>query len=265
MDLWTREARLFKYGSGTGSNFSELRGENEPLSGGGKSSGLMSFLKIGDRAAGAIKSGGTTRRAAKMVCLDLDHPDVDGLHQLEGPRGAEGRRAGGGLAACGKRRLQAVMAACRPDELDADAHRRRSQAERGPPGGAPRGPRGHGARGLYPAGGAARGPGHHRAHLPRVRHRLGQRRLSHRRRPELQQQHPRAQRLLRRARARGRVGAAPAHRQASVQARARRASSGTRSPTRRGPARIPACSTTPPSTSGTPAPRTGASTPPIRA
>jgi ribonucleoside-diphosphate reductase alpha chain len=77
MDLWTREARLFKYGSGTGTNFSNLRGENEPLSGGGKSSGLMSFLKIGDRAAGAIKSGGTTRRAAKMVCLDLDHPDIE--------------------------------------------------------------------------------------------------------------------------------------------------------------------------------------------
>jgi ribonucleoside-diphosphate reductase alpha chain len=77
MDLWTREARLFKYGSGTGTNFSLLRGENEPLSGGGKSSGLMSFLKIGDRAAGAIKSGGTTRRAAKMVCLDLDHPDIE--------------------------------------------------------------------------------------------------------------------------------------------------------------------------------------------
>ena len=77
MDLWTREARLFKYGSGTGSNFSKVRGENERLSGGGKSSGLMSFLKIGDRAAGAIKSGGTTRRAAKMVCLDLDHPDIE--------------------------------------------------------------------------------------------------------------------------------------------------------------------------------------------
>src|ERR1700683_2611738 len=77
MDLWTREARLFKYGSGTGSNFSKLRGDNEKLSGGGKSSGLMSFLKIGDRAAGAIKSGGTTRRAAKMVCLDLDHPDIE--------------------------------------------------------------------------------------------------------------------------------------------------------------------------------------------
>ena len=77
MDLWTREARLFKYGSGTGTNFSSLRGENEPLSGGGKSSGLMSFLKIGDRAAGAIKSGGTTRRAAKMVIVDVDHPDIE--------------------------------------------------------------------------------------------------------------------------------------------------------------------------------------------
>src|SRR5689334_13457678 len=77
MDLWVREARLFKYGSGTGSNFSKLRGEGERLSGGGKSSGLMSFLKIGDRAAGAIKSGGTTRRAAKMVIVDVDHPDIE--------------------------------------------------------------------------------------------------------------------------------------------------------------------------------------------
>lgn len=77
MDLWVREARLFKYGSGTGSNFSDLRGGKEPLSGGGVSSGLMSFLKIGDTAAGSIKSGGTTRRAAKMVCLDVDHPDIE--------------------------------------------------------------------------------------------------------------------------------------------------------------------------------------------
>lgn len=77
MDLWVREARLFKYGSGTGSNFSDVRGSGELLSGGGKSSGLMSFLKIGDRSAGAIKSGGTTRRAAKMVTLDLDHPDIE--------------------------------------------------------------------------------------------------------------------------------------------------------------------------------------------
>ncbi len=77
MDLWVREARLFKYGSGTGSNFSNLRGSGEKLSGGGRSSGLMSFLKIGDRAAGAIKSGGTTRRAAKMVVVDIDHPDIE--------------------------------------------------------------------------------------------------------------------------------------------------------------------------------------------
>ncbi|OYU54081.1 MAG: ribonucleoside-diphosphate reductase, adenosylcobalamin-dependent [Chitinophagaceae bacterium BSSC1] len=76
MDLWVREARIFKYGSGVGTNFSHIRGGGEKLSGGGTSSGLMSFLKIGDRAAGAIKSGGTTRRAAKMVCLDLDHPEI---------------------------------------------------------------------------------------------------------------------------------------------------------------------------------------------
>src|SRR5262245_19648799 len=120
MDLWTREARIFKYGSGTGSNFSALRGENEPLSGGGKSSGLMSFLKIGDRAAGAIKSGGTTRRAAKMVCLDLDHPDV-----LEFTRWkvVEEQKvaalvAGSRLA---RRRLAAVMSACRV-ESDGAVH-----------------------------------------------------------------------------------------------------------------------------------------------
>jgi ribonucleoside-diphosphate reductase alpha chain len=77
MDLWVREARIFKYGSGTGTNFSSVRGEGEPLSGGGTSSGLMSFLRVGDRAAGAIKSGGTTRRAAKMVIVDVDHPDVE--------------------------------------------------------------------------------------------------------------------------------------------------------------------------------------------
>jgi len=77
MDLWRREALVFKYGSGTGTNFSPLRGAGEPLSGGGRSSGLLSFLKIGDAAAGAIKSGGTTRRAAKMVCVDIDHPDIE--------------------------------------------------------------------------------------------------------------------------------------------------------------------------------------------
>jgi ribonucleoside-diphosphate reductase alpha chain len=84
MDLLVREARIFKYGSGVGTNFSSIRAEGERLSGGGTSSGLMSFLKIGDRAAGAIKSGGTTRRAAKMVCLDLDHPEIERLCKLEG-------------------------------------------------------------------------------------------------------------------------------------------------------------------------------------
>ena len=93
MDLWVREARLFKYGSGTGTNFSRLRGEGERLAGGGKSSGLMSFLKIGDRAAGAIKSGGTTRRAAKMVIVDTDHPDIEQFIDWKVPRGAEGRGA----------------------------------------------------------------------------------------------------------------------------------------------------------------------------
>ncbi len=119
MDLWTREARIFKYGSGTGSNFSSLRGENEPLSGGGKSSGLMSFLKIGDRAAGAIKSGGTTRRAAKMVCLDLDHPDVVEFIRW---KVIEEQKVAALVAGSrlGKRRLQAVMTACRPSPLEPD-------------------------------------------------------------------------------------------------------------------------------------------------
>ena len=75
-ELVKNEARLFKYGSGTGSNFSAIRGRQEKLSGGGTSSGLMSFLEVLDRAAGATKSGGTTRRAAKMVSLDMDHPEI---------------------------------------------------------------------------------------------------------------------------------------------------------------------------------------------
>ncbi len=111
MDLWTREARLFKYGSGTGTNFSHLRGENEKLSGGGKSSGLMSFLKIGDRAAGAIKSGGTTRRAAKMVIVDVDHPDIEDFIEwkvIEEQKVAA-MVAGSKLA---ERHLKAVLKAC---------------------------------------------------------------------------------------------------------------------------------------------------------
>ena len=120
MDLWTREARIFKYGSGSGTNFSSLRGENEPLSGGGKSSGLMSFLRIGDRAAGAIKSGGTTRRAAKMVILNLDHPDI--LTFIRWKVVEEQKVAalvtGSRLT---KRRLQAVLGAVRtPAGLEAD-------------------------------------------------------------------------------------------------------------------------------------------------
>ncbi|MGH6888699.1 MAG: vitamin B12-dependent ribonucleotide reductase [Rhizomicrobium sp.] len=111
MDLWTREARLFKYGSGTGSNFSGLRGENEKLSGGGRSSGLMSFLKIGDRAAGAIKSGGTTRRAAKMVIVDVDHPDVEQFidWKVVEEQKVAALVAGSNLA---EQHLKAVMRAC---------------------------------------------------------------------------------------------------------------------------------------------------------
>ncbi len=120
MDLWTREARIFKYGSGTGSNFSSLRGENEPLSGGGKSSGLMSFLKIGDRAAGAIKSGGTTRRAAKMVILNLDHPDIIDFIRW---KVVEEQKVASLVAGSrlGKRRLQAVLQAAKtPNGIEAD-------------------------------------------------------------------------------------------------------------------------------------------------
>ncbi|HRO51177.1 MAG TPA: vitamin B12-dependent ribonucleotide reductase, partial [Hyphomicrobium sp.] len=111
MDLWVREARLFKYGSGTGSNFSSLRSANEKLSGGGRSSGLMSFLKIGDRAAGAIKSGGTTRRAAKMVVVDVDHPDIE---EYIGWKVKEEQKVAAlvtGSRICQKR-LKAVMKAC---------------------------------------------------------------------------------------------------------------------------------------------------------
>ena len=120
MDLWVREARLFKYGSGTGSNFSRLRGENEKLAGGGRSSGLMSFLKIGDRAAGAIKSGGTTRRAAKMVVVDVDHPDIESY--IDWKVKEEGKVAA--LVAGSKlanRHLKAIMRACIACEEPGDA------------------------------------------------------------------------------------------------------------------------------------------------
>ena len=117
MDLWVREARLFKYGSGTGTNFSALRGENEPLSGGGKSSGVMSFLKIGDRAAGAIKSGGTTRRAAKMVILDADHPDIENFinWKVKEEQKVAALVAGSKLT---ESTLNQVLAACQPQESE---------------------------------------------------------------------------------------------------------------------------------------------------
>ncbi|MEQ1615559.1 MAG: vitamin B12-dependent ribonucleotide reductase, partial [Hyphomicrobiaceae bacterium] len=111
MDLWVREARLFKYGSGTGTNFSSLRSANERLSGGGRSSGLMSFLKIGDRAAGAIKSGGTTRRAAKMVVVDVDHPDIEEYIDWKVKEEQKVAALVTGSKICQKR-LKAVMKAC---------------------------------------------------------------------------------------------------------------------------------------------------------
>ncbi|HAH08725.1 MAG TPA: vitamin B12-dependent ribonucleotide reductase, partial [Alphaproteobacteria bacterium] len=120
MDLWVREARLFKYGSGTGSNFSQLRGENEPLSGGGKSSGLMSFLKIGDRAAGAIKSGGTTRRAAKMVVVDADHPDIEDFINWKVEEEQKVASLVTGSRAL-HRHMNAIITACRNCSADGDA------------------------------------------------------------------------------------------------------------------------------------------------
>jgi ribonucleoside-diphosphate reductase alpha chain len=127
MDLWVREARLFKYGSGTGTNFSHLRGSGEPLSGGGKSSGLMSFLKIGDRAAGAIKSGGTTRRAAKMVCVDIDHPDIADYIAWKVVEEQKVASLVTGSKLCNKH-LNAIIRACHAgksaDEAPEDAGRR---------------------------------------------------------------------------------------------------------------------------------------------
>ena len=129
MDLWVREARLFKYGSGTGSNFSKIRGESEPLSGGGSSSGLMSFLRIGDRAAGAIKSGGTTRRAAKMVVVDVDHPDIEKFidWKVTEEQKVAALVAGSKLA---ERHLNLIMEACAPHDDLADEDRFTPKANR---------------------------------------------------------------------------------------------------------------------------------------
>ncbi len=128
MDLWRREARLFKFGSGTGSNFSSLRGEGEPLSGGGRSSGLMSFLKIGDRAAGAIKSGGTTRRAAKMVTVDLDHPDIEDFVSWKAVEEQKVAALVAGSKLC-HRHLNAIMRACHGWPNDEDRFHPRKNSD----------------------------------------------------------------------------------------------------------------------------------------
>src|SRR5487761_2560795 len=175
MDLWVREARLFKYGSGTGSNFSRLRGDGEKLSGGGRSSGLMSFLKIGDRAAGAIKSGGTTRRAAKMVTVDIDHPDIEAYidWKVIEEQKVAALVAGSKLA---QKHLNLIMAACHGAEAQALAEARfdPSRAQGDDPGElrAARDP--VRAAGLYPD------------RFQNLRHGLGQRRLSHRLGPKLE-------------------------------------------------------------------------------
>jgi ribonucleoside-diphosphate reductase alpha chain len=149
MDLWVREARLFKYGSGTGTNFSHLRGEGEKLSGGGKSSGLMGFLKIGDRAAGAIKSGGTTRRAAKMVIVDADHPDIEDFINW---KVIEEQKVASIVAGSKmhEQKLNGIFAAIRT--WDGIAERRlRPQGQRRPQGRDPRGQEGRHPRHLREA------------------------------------------------------------------------------------------------------------------
>ena len=128
MDLWTREARLFKYGSGTGTNFSNLRGSGESLSGGGKSSGLMSFLRIGDRAAGAIKSGGTTRRAAKMVVVDIDHPDVEEFIDWKVIEEQKVASLVTGSKIC-KRHLISIMEACNSSDANTISDERFNPSE----------------------------------------------------------------------------------------------------------------------------------------
>ena len=209
MDLWVREARLFKYGSGTGSNFSKLRGEGERLSGGGKSSGLMSFLKIGDRAAGAIKSGGTTRRAAKMVTVDLDHPDIEQFIDWKVREEQKVASLVAGSKLCNKH-----LNADHPG-LPCPQRRRgplRSQGQpRAEEGGEGRA-RMHDPRELHPAGDRVRAPGLHADRLQDLRHRLGFRRLPDRLRPELQQLRAHHQRLHQGGAGERRLEADPPHR-----------------------------------------------------
>ena len=255
----SREARLFKYGSGTGTNFSSLRAEDEPLSGGGKSSGLMSFLKIGDRAAGAIKSGGTTRRAAKMVIVDVDHPDIEEFidWKVVEEQKVAALVAGSQVCSSGTPTRSWRPATTRPRP----GRPLRPGREPGAAQGGARGAPGAAARGaiqqviLYASQGYTAieiptydtdwdsdayltvsgqnsnniGPRHRRVHA-------------------------------RRCCEDARLAAGPPHRRQGRQDAARPASCGTRSASPPGPAPIPACSTTPPSTTGTPARRRGGST-----
>ena len=209
MDLWVREARLFKYGSGTGTNFSRLRGEGERLSGGGKSSGLMSFLKIGDRAAGAIKSGGTTRRAAKMVIVDVDHPDIE---QFIDWKVIEEQKVASLVTGSkiNQKHLRAILKACvncegsGDDCFDPDKNpvlRREIKAAR----------RNQVAGQLHPPRHPVRQAGLHRHSLPDLRHRLGFGGLSHGLGAELQQFGARHRRIPQGGRGRPRLGSVLAH------------------------------------------------------
>ena len=236
-----------------------LRGEGEPLSGGGKSSGLMSFLKIGDRAAGAIKSGGTTRRAAKMVTVDLDHPDIEKYIAWKVVEEQKVAALVAGSKLCNQH-LNAVLQACRRPDKRPTRKRRGgpTPSATGPAKRQSRRPGGPDPGELHPAGPAARRPGRHGDRLQGLRHRLGFRGLPDRLRPELEQLGPGPQRLHRGGADRRRLGADPAHRRRGRQDPQAR-ELWDRSPMPPGPAPTPACSSTPPSTSGTPARAPGGS------
>ena len=244
MDLWVREARLFKYGSGTGSNFSRLRGEGEKLSGGGRSSGLMSFLKIGDRAAGAIKSGGTTRRAAKMVVVDADHPDIETYidWKVKEEQKVAALVTGSKI---NQKHLKAVLKACVNCEGSGDdCFRSRKE-----PGAAPRDQARApcaGVRQRHQAGDPVRQARLQGHRLPDLRHRLGSGSLPHGIRPELQQLGLAEGRFPPRGRDRRRLEPDRPHQQEGDQDAARPASSGRKSATPPGPRPIPACTSTPP-------------------
>ena len=188
MDLITREARLFKYGSGTGTNYSNLRASSEPLRGGGVSSGLLSFLKVSDRSASSIKSGGTTRRAARMVTLDADHPDVFRYIDWK----AEEERKVAAMVTGSKilrRHTKRILEACRPRPEDNGNGRGlvRSPQEQGPGARREGGAAGRGARLLGAPGDPACRAGRLGLRAGGVHHGLGQRGVQHGERPVLQQ------------------------------------------------------------------------------